>query len=481
VTTAEAPSTEHQPVELRGAVAALYRCTDPEVLIEGRAGTGKTIGILTRLLHLALLHPGCRILICRQTRESCTQSVLVSWEEKVLGPTHPMVVNGAERGNRNEYRFPNGSVVVVGGLDKPDKLFSTEWDVIYVNEATEISIDAWELFARAMRNQKIVDPLTGKTVHQRIADCNPGAPSHWLNKRATRAGDDLRDADTRDRYRRLQRFNHGPQPGPMRRLISVHQDNPAYFDVERWEWTTAGKFFITNLSSMSGHRQLRMLRGRWVSAEGTVFADFQEDRHVVEPFEIPDSWGLFVGVDPGYDHPCAILWIAVGPTGRYYVVDEIYQGGRSIAEHAEDVKLHNRTRPGRTVHNYFGDPQHAFSVTAQAIEPISVQFKKAMGCSMTPWPRSQDKEAMVEAVRNRLKLLGGDGKPMLQVFSTCENTIAEFQTWRYKRTAKGELPPGDDQYEDANNHALDVICGMVAMNLRPKPGGVRVIDPGKKK
>jgi phage terminase large subunit len=218
-----------------------------------------------------------------------------------------------------------------------------------------------------------------------------------------------------------------------------------------------------------------MLEGRWVAAEGTVFPEFDEARHTVEPFPIPADWPLFVGYDPGYDHPTAILWIAVGPTGRYFVVDEIYQGGRSVAEHAADVKKHNREKwAGRTVHCYYGDPQHAFSITAQATKPISAQFKEAMGVGMSPWPRSQDVEAMVEGVRERLR------QDRLQVFRTCENTIAEFQTWRYKRTAKGELPAGDDQYEDANNHAMDVIKGLVTMNLRYDRRGVRVIDPDKR-
>ena len=116
-----------------------------------------------------------------------------------------------------------------------------------------------------------------------------------------------------------------------------------------------------------------------------------------------------------------------------------------------------------------GGAQHAFSQTAQSPKTIAQQFHEC-GLSFGPWPRSVDVEAMVEAVRERLR---SDG---LKVFATCRNTITEFQSWRYKRTAKGELPAGDDAFEDANNHAMDVVKGLIAAN--PAMAGMKIIVTG---
>ena len=44
--THEAPSPESRPYGPRGAAAELFGCRDPEVLIEGPAGTGKTRAVL---------------------------------------------------------------------------------------------------------------------------------------------------------------------------------------------------------------------------------------------------------------------------------------------------------------------------------------------------------------------------------------------------------------------------------------------------
>jgi phage terminase large subunit len=120
------------------------------------------------------------------------------------------------------------------------------------------------------------------------------------------------------------------------------------------------------------------------------------------------------------------------------------------------------------VRRYYADPQHCFSQTAQAPKTIASQAKEA-GITMTPWPRTAgNEESMVERVRERLR----QGK--LKVFTTCTNTIAEFQTWSYKRNPKGERLGGEDQFEDKNNDAMDCICGAVALNLRPDPCGTRV-------
>jgi phage terminase large subunit len=443
---------------LRGAVTELFRRTDPEILVEGRAGTGKSIGILTYLHDRARRYPGCRILICRQTRESCTDSVMVTWEEKVLTPQHPLIANGPARQNRHSYVYPNRSEIVIGGLDKPAKLFSTEWDFVYANEATEISLEAWELFGRAMRNNKA-------PYQQRIADCNPGPPAHWLNRRAFACDDVLRAVESADDYRRLQAYNRGAQGGPMRRMVSVHQDNPAYFELRSWRWTPGGQKYLAMLDAMTGHRKQRMKHGLWVAGEGTVYPEFNDAKHVCRPFAIPEEWPVFVGWDPGYDHPTAILWVAVAPNGTYYVFDEIYQGGRGVKEHCENIRTRNA---GRTVRRYLGDPQHCFSSTAQSPESIATQARKH-GVKLTPWPRSTDVEAMVNKVRERLTDV------RIKVFATCTNTIDEFQSWRYKRTAKGELPTGDDAFEDANNHAMDVIKGLVAARLGELGGRVRVV------
>jgi phage terminase large subunit len=428
------------------------------IMIEGPRGTGKTRAILSLLLLYAITNPGARIILIRSTRTRLSQSVLVTLEQQVFPSFGMAVPGGAGTDNRHEYKLPNGSVIIPIGMDDIQRLQSVEAAQIYVAEAVEIPTRSEvESIAGALRQ-------AGMPHHRCYVDCNPGAPGHWLNQAAEPLPKGFRRCKSREDYDRISDHNWAPaKDGYWKRIITRHEDNPAYFDVSTWTWTKAGLEYVGDvLGTLTGHLGRRWKDGEWVAAEGTVFPEFDEDRHVIAEFRIPDgtrpgenAWPQYVFVDPGYDHPCAILWFAVGPNGCYYLIDELYRGGLSIGQHAKDIHAKNA---GRTVLRYFGDPQHAFSQTAQSPESIAEQFRKC-GIPMSPWPRSLDKEAMVSKVRERLLA------DRLKVFPGCRNTINEFQSWSYKRDAKGLVPKGDDAFEDANNHAMDCVCGAVDLNL----------------
>ena len=112
-----------------GAAKALMECRDRELLIEGPAGTGKSRAVLEKINAAAWKYPGMRALICRATRVSMSETVLVTWERIVLGDGHP-AIGTCSRAHRPTYEFPNGTTIVVGGLDNPDRLMSSEYDMV---------------------------------------------------------------------------------------------------------------------------------------------------------------------------------------------------------------------------------------------------------------------------------------------------------------------------------------------------------------
>lgn len=67
-------------------------------------------------------------------------------------------------------------------------------------------------------------------------------------------------------------------------------------------------------------RELRS-RGIPVLGSGLVFP-IPTDRITIEPFAIPDDWPRICGLDLGYDHPTAAVWIAIDQaTDTYYIYD----------------------------------------------------------------------------------------------------------------------------------------------------------------
>src|SRR3954470_8290137 len=67
-----------------GAALKAWRSGRREVLLSGPAGTGKSRLWLQKLHFCAQKYAGCRLLIVRKTRGSMTQSVLVTFEKKVI-------------------------------------------------------------------------------------------------------------------------------------------------------------------------------------------------------------------------------------------------------------------------------------------------------------------------------------------------------------------------------------------------------------
>lgn len=238
----------------------------PEVLVEGPAGTGKSRGALEYIDSLCELFPGIRVLICRQTLASLRESTQVTLEEKVWYPGHPcLTISQATREHRSGYTYPESinvvggityqgsSRIVLGGLDKPERTFSTEYDVVFVEEAIETSLDAWMKLRRVNRNWRL-------PWQQQIACTNPGSEFHWLNVRGSEVGDNGRRV--------------------MQRLLSRHVDNPAMWDVGANDWTEQGRTYVEDaLGHMRGAVRKRLLDGLWVSEEGQVWEEYDPAVH----------------------------------------------------------------------------------------------------------------------------------------------------------------------------------------------------------
>lgn len=439
------------------------------IMFEGPRGTSKTTAILEYLVASALENAGIRILLARSTRTRLTQSVLVTLEQQVFPRFGMDVPGGRQREGRSEYKLFNGSTIVTMGLDDPLRSTSAEYGLIYVAEAIEIpKREHVEVLAGSLRQARMPN-WNPDFVHHCFVDCNPGPPRHWLNAEACESVDpSLRFVSSLDDYRKVVAHNWEPvtQIDPKtglpkwKRIITRHQDNPYYFDVRNWKYTPAGYDYVQQtLAGLSGHLRARWLNGIWAAAEGIVFPEFMEEVHVVDDFDFPTmDWYSVVGVDPGYDHPCAVLWIGHAENGTLYIFDELYLTQKGVPEVADLIKRKNNAN-NYMIRRNLADPQHAFRKTMDSPTPIASQFKNN-GLTFSPWPRSTDKEAMVENFRERLV------NKKVKILRRCVNTIGELQSWAFKRNTKGEQLHGDDQYEDANNHAIDVVLGVNAMKLK---------------
>lgn len=435
---------ECKPYRPRGAAKDLFPCRDPEVLISGGAGTGKTIAVCTKAFRWLLKCPGSRACFVRKTRASMTESVLVTLESNVI-PDNPALypdVHSQLRSTRRSYIFPNGSELIIAGLDNPDRIMSTEYDMCCAFESTELVEDDWEKLTTRLRNGKM-------PFQQAIADCNPSSPSHWLNQRANRA------------YAIPAALaGHFPSARPgqkqMTRLNSRHEDNPMLWDGEKW--TERGAIYLSKLHNLTGARKFRLLNGIWAAQEGLVYPEFDQAIHVIEPFAIPDSWRRIRVLDFGFVAPCCCQWWAFDQNDRAYLYREIYKTQTLIQDLAKEITdLSGSERFEVTI----ADPEDAEGrATLHKYGVPNIAARK-------------EKEVGIEAVKLRLRKQA-DGKPMMFLFRDCRlpqngdsdlmesrlptSTEQEFDGYIWQKVAEGKAVKEEPLKQ--NDHGMDCIRYM---------------------
>lgn len=356
--------------KLYGAAADYFNCTDREVLNESGARTGKTHSELVKAKHNCEKYPGSRGLFVRLTRASLTETVLPDWEQKVLGPGHP-AIGRARRDNRSAYHFPNGSTVVLGGLDNPDRFLSAEFDWFILFQAEEVSDQgAWDT---------LMSRLSGNAMPyvQATADANPSHERHWLIKRVEEA---LCLRCSAIVERELQRCGKcgSTAIGRMRHHRFRHHDNPRWFDHEKLArgvpphlcWRPEGESYLLGvLGRLRGPKRKRLLEHLWISEEGQVLDDWDPDIHRISGHLDVDprhGWMLHVTApgwstttqDPMRRTPVKLRWFSAGAdwgffphpgvfqvwgyddAGRRFRVVEIYKTEKQVewwAERAEEL------------------------------------------------------------------------------------------------------------------------------------------------
>jgi Phage terminase large subunit len=293
--------------EWRDPQIELIESTDDELVAVGPMGVGKTAAVLSKINFYCSSVSKTKVLMVRKTAASLAYSALDIWREEIV--PHELA-SGAIRffdptkDEPGRYEYDNGSIIVIGGLDKSEKWWSTQFDIVYVNECTELTEHDWEVLITRTRNGRL-------SFNQLIGDCNPDKDDHWLLGRAER--------------------------GVCKMVKLTHEDNPRMFDRATGKYTKWGLDYLRKLGHLSGVNYQRWVRGIWCSAEGVIWEAYDPAIHLIEPFEIPREWPRFWSVDWGYGHPFVWQCWVRSPDGVLYLVHEIYYTRRTVRRHAQTV------------------------------------------------------------------------------------------------------------------------------------------------
>lgn len=414
--------SEDAPV-LRGGALELWKARDYEVMLTGPYNTGKTFGALYKLHALLCVHPGSRALMVRKTYKSAVNSIVVTYEQKVL-PVNPHEGKSPIKpygGERPEfYQYPNGSRLIVGGMDNPDKFLSAEYDFIYTNQSEELSLDDWE---------KLTGRATGRAGNapwtQVFGDCNPDIPYHWIQQRK-----------------------------PLKKIESRHEDNPTLY--QDGKWTELGKKTLSILDRLTGVRYKRGRLGLWVAAEGQVYESFDPAIHVINRFEIPASWRRFRLIDFGYRNPFVCQWWALSDDDRLYRYREIYMSGRTVGTHAKQInELSQGEKYAATICDHDAEDRATLAENGIETEAATKTVKRGiekveerLGLDETGKPAIYFlRDSLVEVDES----LRADRKPIC--------TEDEFISYVWPKGKDGQ--PEKEEPVKENDHGMDAMRYMV--------------------
>lgn len=404
-------------IGFRGGNRAFYHDTkSTECIVSGPAETGKTVAACHKLHYLCATIPRVQAAIIRQVRADMPSTVLQTWGRAIQPAVDAGAVKVFGGTDPGLYQYCNGSEVWIAGMDRPGKVLSGQFDFVYVNQAEELSLAAWET---------ITTRCTGRAGnalwHQVMGDCNPGAPWHWILDRA--------------------------RAGKMTMFESRHEDNPRLWSGS--EWTAAGNETIRVLDNLSGVRLQRLRYGKWAGAEGLIYEDFDRASHVIPRFEVPRDWERFLSIDFGYTNPLVIQWWARDNDGRLYRYREIYQTKTLVEDAARKAReLSQGESIAAVVCDHDAEDRHTFTRhfdlgTFSARKEVSVGLQ-----SVSSRLRSAgDGKRRMYFLRD--SLVHRDPDLVAAHLPTC--TEDEFEGYVWKDNARKEEPLKE------NDHGMDAM------------------------
>lgn len=249
----------------------------------GARGGGKSFAVREKAILMALRFAGIRQMIIRRTYPELKRNHIDQLAAMTAGVA-------AYRDGDKTLRFGNGSVIFFGYCDSESDLLryqGLEYDVLYIDEATQIT---WEAFQRLNSSVRGVNAFPKRT----YLTCNPGGVGHaWVKRlfvdREYTAG------ESADDYTFI--------PAGVRDNAALMKSDPGY---------------IATLESLSPELRRAWLDGDWDGLAGAFFPEFRRDVHVCTPFDVPDWWKLYRSFDYGLD-ALSVVWAAQDGDGCLWV------------------------------------------------------------------------------------------------------------------------------------------------------------------
>lgn len=426
--------------------------TEKHISYGGARGGGKSWSVRTKAKLLGFKYAGIKMLIMRRTYPEL-QANHIDILKAELVPQWA-TYNTTEK----KLTFFNGSTIKFMYCKNDADLNNIqghEYDVIFIDEATNMTEKQLRAISVCCRGVNDFPKHVYYTM-------NPGGPGHGFIKRLFI-----------DR-----RFNDRENPQEYTFIQALVDDNKALMEAQ--------PDYLAQLEALPGKLRDAWRFGKWDVFEGQVFGEFMDSpehyldkhyTHVIEPFDIPETWTVYRSFDWGYAKPFSVAWYAVDSKERIYRFKELY-GCRAdqddtgvewtVHQLAERIREEEETDPdlkGRKIYG-IADPaiwqEDGGESIAETMEKYRIYFDKA------------DNKRLPGKMQCHYRLAFDDkGVPMFYVFNTCKSFIRTIPALIYSETQVEDV---DTKLEDHIYDEWRYMCMSRPIKARRKGKPPEVLD-----
>lgn len=221
-------------------------------------------------------------------------------------------------------------------------------------------------------------------------------------------------------------------------------DNP-YLDKDEIEAMT---------KSLSADELESRRYGKFMQCGGMVYSEFDENVHVLDPFEVPKDWQDNISIDPGLNNPLSAHWYARDYDGNVYVIAEHFDKGKDVYYHAQKIKEICEKLDWHYVNGKISaliDSAATQRTLASSKNVVDLFYENDI---LTNPRVNKDMFSGINVVKRYLK--DGEGNPHLFIFRNCVNLISEIKSYWW---GDNDLPiKKDDHCLDEMRYYLMSIC-----------------------
>jgi phage terminase large subunit len=214
----------------------------------------------------------------------------------------------------------------------------TEYQVIFIDEASQISQSMMQYLTTACRDSKGLLPSKAKTVYT----MNPGGIGHSYLKRVF-IDRIFVDNEKADDYQFIQAHVWDNVFWVLTKLFEQGYNVKDYYEVfteqQRIDFTLKYSDYADNLSGLPEDLKMANLYGDWDIFGGMFFKSFSRQL-CIKPFHIPKHWYLVGAVDPGWSSTCAFTLSTKSPEGIIYHLFSYGAKETNPVQHAENINEH---------------------------------------------------------------------------------------------------------------------------------------------